>query len=156
MDKPLPLGAPKHHELIVIDFEYAAPNSRGYDIANHFNEWRADYHHPSLSYSLQDHGSYPTHEERDRFYRAYLSVHIDNEADRQVITDPASVAQDKVEQLDKEVRLWSPATSIFWALWGIVQGEEQIEAIATGQTAPPEFDCLVSRFKFFCRTLSRS
>jgi len=66
--KPLPL----HHRIVVIDFEYASPNPRGYDIANHFQEWRADYHHPTLSWSLTHHGSYPDTQQRRKWLRAYV------------------------------------------------------------------------------------
>lgn len=55
-------------------FEYASPNPRAFDIANHFHEWRADYHHDELSYSLTNHGDYPTLSERRRFYRAYVGA----------------------------------------------------------------------------------
>ncbi|SPO24104.1 related to CKI1 - choline kinase [Ustilago trichophora] len=66
--KPPPL----HHRIVVIDFEYASPNPRGYDIANHFQEWRADYHHPTLSWSLTHHGSYPDAQQRRKWLRAYV------------------------------------------------------------------------------------
>ncbi|KAF5027492.1 hypothetical protein F66182_387, partial [Fusarium sp. NRRL 66182] len=36
---PLLQAANKHKQLIVIDFEYAGPNTRGLEFANHFNEW---------------------------------------------------------------------------------------------------------------------
>ncbi|GAC71396.1 choline kinase [Moesziomyces antarcticus T-34] len=64
--------APLHHRIVVIDFEYASPNPRGYDIANHFQEWRADYHHPTLSWSLTHHASYPDQEQRRKWLRAYV------------------------------------------------------------------------------------
>ncbi|PWY99153.1 kinase-like protein [Testicularia cyperi] len=63
---------PPHHRVVVIDFEYSGPNPRGYDIANHFQEWRADYHHPSLSWSLMHHGSYPDEQQRRKWLRAYV------------------------------------------------------------------------------------
>ncbi len=66
--KPPPL----HHRIVVIDFEYASPNPRGYDIANHFQEWRADYHHPTHSWSLTHHGSYPDDQQRRKWLRAYV------------------------------------------------------------------------------------
>ncbi|TKY85604.1 hypothetical protein EX895_005766 [Sporisorium graminicola] len=63
---------PLHHRIVVIDFEYASPNPRGYDIANHFQEWRADYHHPTLPWSLTHHGSYPDEQQRRKWLRAYV------------------------------------------------------------------------------------
>ncbi|SNX86548.1 related to CKI1 - choline kinase [Melanopsichium pennsylvanicum] len=64
--------APLHHRIVVIDFEYASPNPRGYDVANHFQEWRADYHHPTLAWSLTHHGSYPDAQQRRKWLRAYV------------------------------------------------------------------------------------
>ncbi|KAE8259894.1 hypothetical protein A4X13_0g705 [Tilletia indica] len=61
-----------HEALVVIDFEYAAPNPRGFDIANHFQEWSADYHHPTLAWSLTHHAPYPNESERRRWLRAYV------------------------------------------------------------------------------------
>lgn len=66
-----------HDQIRVIDFEYVSANPRGFDIANHFHEWCADYHHPTHSYSLTRHGSYPTYSERKRFYQAYLGINYD-------------------------------------------------------------------------------
>ncbi|KAJ9474289.1 Choline kinase [Pseudozyma hubeiensis] len=63
---------PLHHRIVVIDFEYASPNPRGYDIANHFQEWRADYHHATLSWSLTHHGTYPDEQQRRKWLRAYV------------------------------------------------------------------------------------
>ncbi|OAV91667.1 hypothetical protein PTTG_06511 [Puccinia triticina 1-1 BBBD Race 1] len=72
-DDPLLREQPQD-QIMVIDFEYASANPRGFDIANHFHEWCADYHHPTHSYSLTRHGNYPTYPERKRFYRAYLGI----------------------------------------------------------------------------------
>ncbi|KAA1073088.1 hypothetical protein PGT21_035547 [Puccinia graminis f. sp. tritici] len=72
-DDPLLREQPQD-QIMVIDFEYASANPRGFDIANHFHEWCADYHHPTHSYSLTRHGNYPTYLERKRFYRAYLGI----------------------------------------------------------------------------------
>jgi len=144
LEKTLPPGAPKHHQLIVIDFEYAAPNYRGFDIANHFHEWQADYHHETHAHSLTYHAPYPTKDQREQFYRAYLSVHMDSRNGDESIGDMSKVERARIDALEHEVRLWSPASSAFWALWGIVQGEEQIEALSSGKEAQLDFDYLVS------------
>ncbi|WFD45027.1 choline kinase [Malassezia psittaci] len=65
-------SAQPHQRLAVIDFEYAGPNPRAFDIANHFNEWRADYNAPVDSWSHYAHGAYPTESERRRWLRAYV------------------------------------------------------------------------------------
>ncbi|KAG0378111.1 hypothetical protein BGX24_004701 [Mortierella sp. AD032] len=61
-------------ELVVIDFEYAGYNPRGFDIGNHFCEWTADYHSdiPSVLHPDQ----YPTKEEQLNFLEAYMEAEI--------------------------------------------------------------------------------
>ncbi|KIR59275.1 choline kinase [Cryptococcus bacillisporus CA1873] len=143
LDVELPPNTPEHCRYIVIDFEYASPNPRGYDIANHFHEWRADYHHPTLSHSLIPHFPYPTPNQREDFYRAYLSVEVDGRNGEEVVGKRKDVPADKVAALEREVRIWSPGCSINWALWGLVQAEEQICALVTKKGGyVPEFDYL--------------
>jgi len=71
-NKP-PVGKPDHHRIIVVDFEYAAPNPAAFDIANHFHEWMANYHSPDASHILTS-SRYPTPGERWNFYHGYLSA----------------------------------------------------------------------------------
>ncbi|KAG0236045.1 hypothetical protein BGW42_004153 [Actinomortierella wolfii] len=61
-------------ELVVIDFEYAGYNTRGFDIGNHFCEWTADYH--SDRPSLMHPDRYPTKEEQLNFLEAYMEAEI--------------------------------------------------------------------------------
>ncbi|KAK3825001.1 MAG: kinase-like domain-containing protein [Benniella sp.] len=61
-------------ELVVIDFEYAGYNTRGFDIGNHFCEWTADYH--SERPSILHPGRYPTREEQLNFLEAYVEAEI--------------------------------------------------------------------------------
>ncbi len=81
-----------------------------------------------MSHSLQPHYPYPTLEQRLAFYCAYLGV---------------DVASDSVLELEREVRLWSPASSAFWAFWGLIQAEDQVENLINGIEAT-DFDYLVS------------
>ncbi|ORY33388.1 kinase-like domain-containing protein [Naematelia encephala] len=150
LDTPPP--GPEHHRLIVIDFEYAAPNPRGYDIANHFHEWRADYHHPSHSHSLQPHHPYPSPQQREDWYRAYLSIEMDAKNGQEILGKRKDVRADMVAELEREVRMWSPACSVFWALWGIIQAEEQVTAVVNKTNLSPEFDYLayaIERLEMF-------
>ncbi|KAG0049213.1 hypothetical protein BGZ83_005940 [Gryganskiella cystojenkinii] len=61
-------------ELVVIDFEYAGYNTRGFDIGNHFCEWTADYH--SERSSLMHPDRYPTKAEQLNFLEAYMEAEI--------------------------------------------------------------------------------
>jgi len=89
-----------------VDFEYGGYNPRGYDIANHFCEWQANYHcdeahvlHPV---------KYPTLAEQKRFLREYLGHHR---------------SEEQVNRLHQEVEAYRPASELSWALWGLVQVE---------------------------------
>jgi hypothetical protein len=97
-----------------------------------------------LSHSLQPHFPYPDPSQREDFYRAYLSVEVDARNGEEVMRKRKDVPTDKVDALEREVRVWSPACSVFWALWGIVQGEAQVRGIVEKSTEPAEFDYLVS------------
>lgn len=135
LDRPLRPSEPEHHKLIVVDFEFAAPNPRGYDIANHFHEWQGDYLHPTHSWSMTAHKPYPTPSERENFYRGYLAVQMDSRDGRERIFDPSKIPSNQIVGLEREVRVWSPASSAFWALWGIVQANEQVEEVLQGKVA---------------------
>jgi choline kinase len=68
---------------------------------------------------------------------------MDSTNGEEVLNKRKDVAQERIDSLEKEVRTWSPGSSVFWALWGIVQAEEQIEGLASGG-GPVDFDYLVS------------
>ncbi|KAG9314591.1 choline kinase cytoplasm [Chiua virens] len=128
----LPEGTPEHRELVVVDFEYAAPNPLAFDIANHFHEWTADYH--SSTPHLLDPTRYPTDQQRRNFYQAYLS-HVDSPFE----TPPHEVAGDmRLAKLERQVSLWSPASHGMWAVWGIIQAKDDVERGCAGTAA--EFD----------------
>jgi choline kinase len=69
---------------------------------------------------------------------------MDHMSGAEVIKSRKDVSQERVEKLDYEVKAWSPACSVFWALWGIIQAGEQVSNILTGDGAGVEFDYLVS------------
>ncbi|KAI2470118.1 kinase-like protein [Annulohypoxylon bovei var. microspora] len=73
-DKKSPLLQPnyEHKQLVVIDFEYSAANTRGLEFANHFTEWCYNYHDETASFGC-DTTLYPTPEEQRRFIRAYVN-----------------------------------------------------------------------------------
>lgn len=105
-----PANKPAHHqsEIIVVDFEYAAPNPAAFDIANHFQEWTTAYN-SSTPHILRPE-AYPDASERHNFYRAYLG------------------GETGVDLLEGQVRVWSAACHGMWAVWSLVQAREQVEA----------------------------
>jgi len=146
---PLRHDAPEHHKIVVVDFEYASPNPVAFDIANHFHEWTADYH--SSTPHLLDPNRYPTKEERDNFYRAYLE-HT-HPVDNRTSSVPKSYSEAEASRLEHQVRIWSPASHGMWTVWGIVQARDSLER---GESEP-EFDYIgyaLCRMEGFIRELS--
>ncbi|KAG2155452.1 choline kinase cytoplasm [Suillus clintonianus] len=146
---PLRQDIPEHHQLIVVDYEYASPNPVAFDIANHFHEWTADYR--SSNPHLLDPSRYPTMEERQNFYRAYLA-HA-RPIDTCTSSVPTLHSEAEVSKLERQVRIWSPASHAMWTVWGIVQAQDNLER---GELEP-EFDYLAyatCRMEGFIRELS--
>ncbi|XP_045770881.1 choline/ethanolamine kinase isoform X4 [Maniola jurtina] len=50
--------------LVLIDFEYCAYNHRGFDIANHFQEWAYDYKNPEHPFYYEFQENLPTLEQK--------------------------------------------------------------------------------------------
>ncbi|KAI8376526.1 kinase-like domain-containing protein [Radiomyces spectabilis] len=92
-------------DLVVIDFEYAGYNARGYDIANHFCEWMYDYHCEKPALLQLD--QFPTIDEQLTFLKAYVDANENDHTDMEV--------------LHTEVSMWVMASHLSWGLWGLIQ-----------------------------------
>ncbi|KAI8064845.1 kinase-like domain-containing protein [Gilbertella persicaria] len=106
----------KTGELVVVDFEYAGYNPRGFDLANHFCEWMYDYHSDEPASMQFD--KFPTYEEQIRFLTSYIqtpSKFINPDINDQNITP---------ESLQKEVSMWLMASHLSWGLWGLIQANQ--------------------------------
>lgn len=121
--------APPHKSLVVIDFEYAGANIRGYEFANHFCEWMANYHAEKDNYFMHE-DKFPNLEEMKRFCAAYLE-HV-----RDLDDSKAPVEDEEVVELVREAVLWVPASHAVWCAWGIVQAKAESE----GEIDPEDFD----------------
>lgn len=93
----------KEEKLYLIDFEYGSYNFRGYDIANHFNEYAGF----ECDYSL-----YPDKDSQYHFFRHYLSP--DN---------PELASESELEVIYVETNCYALASHLFWAFWAIVQAK---------------------------------
>lgn len=142
---PLLLPSNEHRQLVVIDFEYASANTPGFEFANHFCEWMADYHDPAEPWRLRER-RYPTDAEMRNFLRAYVehSLHCSGSSSNDAGTEPQPFNLDvrlpaetigrreqerrneverQVDRLLAETRAWRAASSAMWAAWGIVQAK---------------------------------
>ncbi|XP_053957819.1 choline/ethanolamine kinase [Anastrepha ludens] len=107
-------------DLQIIDFEYCAYNYRGFDLANHFIEWTFDYSNPVAPYFYQYKQQYPTKEQRQRFYVAYLRKINENVLGY-------TPTQAELESVDDEVRVFSMFSHLFWSVWSVVMTLATIE-----------------------------
>jgi len=129
---------PEHRQIIVVDFEYAATNPAAFDIANHFQEWTSNYHGPTPH--LLDPSRFPTLDERANFIRSYLEHYFATSSRK---AGKYKELERDVKRLEKQVQVWKAASHGMWAIWGIVQAREYLEASAKGDPAAEqlmEFD----------------
>jgi len=136
---------PAYQQIIVVDFEYAAPNPAAFDIANHFHEWCTNYNSDTDRH-LSRLNRYPTSEERAHFYRAYLDLPSIETKDVR--------AKMKIANLEAHVQVWAPASSLLWAVWGIVQARDDVVA---EDFLPGDFDYLayaMDRVEIFRRGIA--
>lgn len=114
-------------DLIIIDFEYCAYNYRGFDIANHFVEWIFDYTNASHPFYFHYKQQYPTKEQSREFISTYLrKLHeLDDET---LITDGHyAPTTEEIEGVEKEVKVFTLVSHLFWSLWAIVNVHQNIE-----------------------------
>ena len=68
---------------------------------------------------------YPSAAERHNFYEAYIE-HAAMLAEDPLVETAALEAE--VAALDRDVRVWGAASHAGWAIWGVVQAREDLEA----------------------------
>ncbi|KAJ0981087.1 hypothetical protein J5N97_009342 [Dioscorea zingiberensis] len=90
-------------KLYFIDFEYGSYSFRGFDIANHFNEY-AGY---ECDYTL-----YPDKDAQYHFFRHYLQP-----------DKPHEVTEEDLKALYVETNTYRLASHIYWGLWAIIQAK---------------------------------
>ncbi|KAI9019671.1 kinase-like domain-containing protein [Hyaloraphidium curvatum] len=100
--------------LVLVDYEYAGFNMRGYDIANHFCEWMYDYHLPRPH--LMHTEWFPTPEQQRFYLSAYLRSYY-----RLFGAAAPDDLDGELDHLAAEVRLLELLVHVHWGLWGIMQ-----------------------------------
>ncbi|KAK5970616.1 Choline ethanolamine kinase [Trichostrongylus colubriformis] len=105
---------PNDPRLVLIDFEYASYNYRGFDFANHFVEYCIDYDildHPHYAIHTEN---FPGEGELIRFFMTYLRE-LGGTAERRL--------HEEAESLVKETLPFVPVSHFFWGVWGLLQVE---------------------------------
>lgn len=131
------LGAfnPTDPRLVLIDFEYASYNYRGFDFANHFVEFSINYDVDVPPYYELIPHKFPTHAQMFDFMLSYLKELHPSALDSSLHT--------QAEAMVKETIPFIPISSFFWVnflnilprlhvnfvfqgVWGLLQGMKQI------------------------------
>ncbi|KAI8433461.1 hypothetical protein MSG28_015496 [Choristoneura fumiferana] len=105
--------------LVLIDFEYCAYNYRGFDIANHFQEWSYDYTNPEYPFYYENQENSPNLEQKEIFIREYLEHYQHNATGKD---SPPHI--DDVNRLLHEVDAFALASQLLWSLWSIVNASK--------------------------------
>ncbi|PAV62611.1 hypothetical protein WR25_10408 [Diploscapter pachys] len=105
---------PADPKLVLIDFEYASYNYRGFDFANHFVEWTIDYEAEDHPYYSINNDQFPSEDSMLEFFISYL---------REQGSTPENQLYPRAEGLVKETMPFVPVSHLFWGVWGLLQVE---------------------------------
>mmetsp|Transcript_8172 Transcript_8172/g.13233 ORF Transcript_8172/g.13233 Transcript_8172/m.13233 type:complete len:573 (+) Transcript_8172:95-1813(+) len=113
------LKAPGNESVKLIDFEYGGLGYRGFDIANHFNEWAggtltAEEDAPGYN-GVPDYSHFPTDRQQRSFCAAYLTEFNGGIA-------PSAV---QLENLLSEVGRFVSLNHLYWGTWAINRAFEE-------------------------------
>lgn len=105
---------PADPRLVLIDFEYASYNYRGFDFANHFVEYTIDYDIDEAPFYEINSDKFPDEEKMLDFFVHYL---------RELGGTSENKLYEKAELLVKETLPFVPVSHLFWGVWGLLQVE---------------------------------
>ena len=94
-------------QVTFIDFEYARSVPRGYDIANYWCEWAADYHGPTPH--LMNYAKFPNEKKRREFGRSYLGV---------------DATEEEITLLVDEAMHFVQLSHLWWGVWSLTQATQ--------------------------------
>ncbi|OZC11142.1 Choline/ethanolamine kinase [Onchocerca flexuosa] len=101
--------------LVIIDFEYASYNHRGFDFANHFVEYSINYDVDKAPFYEIDEHQFPTDKVQHDFFVSYLNE----------LEPSASMTEcdKKAKAMIEETRPFVPVSHFFWGVWSLLQVE---------------------------------
>ncbi|KAK6530891.1 hypothetical protein TWF281_007725 [Arthrobotrys megalospora] len=110
---PADIGSAEELQVTFIDYEYAIPTERAFDIANHFSEWTGF----DCDYNL-----IPTSPTRKSFIKSYLESFRSFKTDEKEQTTTASgVTEEEIETVMKEVDSFRGIPGFYWGIWALIQ-----------------------------------
>eukprot|EP00005_Dracoamoeba_jomungandri_P007347 CAMPEP_0174266162 /NCGR_PEP_ID=MMETSP0439-20130205/29209_1 /TAXON_ID=0 /ORGANISM="Stereomyxa ramosa, Strain Chinc5" /LENGTH=422 /DNA_ID=CAMNT_0015352961 /DNA_START=49 /DNA_END=1317 /DNA_ORIENTATION=- len=112
------------NKIVFVDYEYADFYPRGYDFANHFQEWCYDYD-GLTPYKIVP-KDYPTKEQQMNFFEGYLAGIKELTSPEKLQQTIGGSEEEFLERLCYESQKFSLATHLFWGFWGIIQSTVSI------------------------------
>jgi len=115
--------------VVFIDYEFAAYNYRGFDLANHFVEWVYDYGTKTFPYFECDSKKYPSRAKRERWIRQYLDTYSEQQSLQQennINSNSSPRINHSAEQMEDildEVAAFSLASHLLWVVWSCKQAQ---------------------------------
>eukprot|EP01127_Copromyxa_protea_P013077 TRINITY_DN3477_c0_g1_i1.p1 TRINITY_DN3477_c0_g1~~TRINITY_DN3477_c0_g1_i1.p1 ORF type:complete len:615 (+),score=145.20 TRINITY_DN3477_c0_g1_i1:187-1845(+) len=107
-------------DLFFIDYEYGSYNYRGFEFGNHFCEWTLDYSLEEMPKFRIIPENYPTPEQQEQLFTAYLRQWKRLKAGGQAGVD-INPTKEEIAVLAREANEYALAAQILWSLWGIIQ-----------------------------------
>ncbi|KAK6530169.1 hypothetical protein TWF694_003536 [Orbilia ellipsospora] len=109
---PADIGGEEETQVTFIDYEYAIPTERAFDIANHFSEWTGF----DCDYNL-----IPMSAARRAFVKAYLESFHSFKSQQSPSSSSASVDEKEVQRLMDEVDSFRGIPGFYWGIWALIQ-----------------------------------
>uniref|UniRef100_A0AC35EZL2 Choline kinase n=1 Tax=Panagrolaimus sp. PS1159 TaxID=55785 RepID=A0AC35EZL2_9BILA len=106
---------PLDPRLVLIDFEYASYNYRGFDFANHFVEYSINYEIDEAPYYEIKPENVPSNDRMFEFMLSYLKELNPNKDDSELEADAHSMVEETVPFI--------PVSHLLWGVWGLLQVE---------------------------------
>ncbi|OLY84792.1 putative ethanolamine kinase A [Smittium mucronatum] len=127
------------NKVTFIDYEYGSYNYRGYDIANHFNEYAG---------FECDYSRYPTEEYQREWLAHYLAAYNGDKS-------TGNIKEEEIDSMIYEVSMFALASNIYWGLWALIQSTLSDLEFDYLSYAKLRFDRYYSVKQEACRSESR-
>uniref|UniRef100_A0A7E4VKZ2 Choline/ethanolamine kinase n=1 Tax=Panagrellus redivivus TaxID=6233 RepID=A0A7E4VKZ2_PANRE len=106
---------PLDPRLVLIDFEYASYNYRGFDFANHFVEYSINYEIDEAPYYEITQENFPSEDRMFEFMLSYLKELNPNKEDDELTDDAKAMVEETLP--------FVPVSHLLWGVWGLLQVE---------------------------------
>ncbi|CAJ0571627.1 unnamed protein product, partial [Mesorhabditis spiculigera] len=113
--------------MVLIDYEYASYNYRGFDLGNHLCEYAFDYSSEEAPYYAIHSERFQDVEGRRAFAQSYVDeIYRLKEASDDTHFPSDLVTGNREKDVEKESTLFMTLSHLFWSAWALVNAENAI------------------------------